>query len=163
MEWVMKISESQGTMIEGQLKKADKKQTEDAGFHRVMDQVMSREGEKGGQSVPQAPSIPPADGIQIMSGVPRKEGVSQDGFKNQAIAQIQETLDLVDFYAEKLGDTKLPVSGMSGLVEHLEGKLEGLKSLESQSDVPAGLKSILNDVTTTLGAEIAKFKRGDYA
>jgi hypothetical protein len=163
MELVMKISENHGSIIEGQIKKADKKHAEDAGFNRVMDQVMSREGSTGAQAVPNAPSIPPADGIQIMTGVSRKEALSQNDFRNQAIAQIQEALDLVDFYAEKLGDTKLPVSGMSGLVEHLEGRLEGLKSLESQPEVPAGLRSILNGVTTTLGAEIAKFKRGDYA
>ena len=83
--------------------------------------------------------------------------------RERVIGLLEETLDLVDFYAGKLGDPASPVRGLGPLVEHLEERLEGLKGIQSTPGVPEGLQPILSDLALTLGTEIAKFKRGDYA
>jgi hypothetical protein len=52
---------------------------------------------------------------------------------------------------------------LSPLIGHLEEKMEALSHLESNPDFPGSLRPVVSDLLVTVGTEIAKFKRGDYA
>ena len=82
--------------------------------------------------------------------------------RGQVIGALGETLDLVDFYASKLGDSSLPASGLTPLIDHLEDRLKMLEDMESAAEIPEKMSSVLSDLKITIGTEIAKFRRGDY-
>ena len=78
------------------------------------------------------------------------------------VDELLETLDLVDFYSSKLADSSISSSGLTPLINHLEDRMEGLKGMESAPETSEKLRSVISDMVITIGAEVAKFKRGDY-
>ena len=156
----MKIHEGKGPLIQQATRGVKGKSSNGYDFKVIMDQVnyQSRTGETS--SGPEK-SIPPMNNITLLNiGDPVVQAGSQD--KVRVVSLLHETLDMVDFYAGKLSDKSLPVEGLNPLVKHLEDRLETLKDLESTHGVPEKLKPVLSDMTVTIGAEIEKFKRGDY-
>lgn len=108
------------------------------------------------------PDFPPG-GIQMT--VPAKE-ISKSGTVDevrQTALTLEKTLDLLDFYAVKLGDPTLKLTEISPMIDHLEDRLQGLEKMTSSTALPDSLKTLLDDTMTIMGTEIAKFKRGDYA
>lgn len=78
-------------------------------------------------------------------------------------SHLKETLDLVDFYAARLGDPAMPVGDLEPLVDRLEEQMLRLERIIASNAVGADrLGAMVKDLTVTVGAEIAKFRRGDY-
>jgi len=152
----MKIYEHQGVIF-NQPDKNDKKNISDKNsFQAIMDQVTSSSVNKG-NNVPANIQMPFANGVGIII---KEESVNDN--KEDVLNNLKDTLDLVDFYAEKLADSSLSSDNLSPLVEQLNERLNMLKEMESSTDMNDKLKTILSDVTTTIGVEIERFRRGDY-
>jgi hypothetical protein len=156
MEGEMKIYEHQGVIF-NQTNKNDKKNiSEKNSFQAIMDQVTSSSVNKG-NNVPANIQTPFANGVGIII---KEESVNDN--KEDVLNNLKDTLDLVDFYAEKLADSSLSSDCLSPLVEQLNERLNMLKEMESSTGMNDKLKTILSDVNTTIGVEIEKFRRGDY-
>ncbi len=158
----MKVYEDQAPLLHQTSKKAIKKGVRENDFQKIMDEKTVRYNSKDVQNLP-SKIDPNISGVQILRGAQPIQNPPEAAANQPVLDEIQKTLDLVDFYAEKLGNTSLPVTGLDPLVNHLEGRLEGLKDMASRPDLPDKLRPILSDVVMTMGAEIAKFKRGDYS
>lgn len=155
----MKVYENQGLIQPTHSKKAHKNGTQEDEFQKIMDQLQA-ETMKNEEAVNPG-SIAPQLDVRIMQGVQQTGSSAQA--KEMVLNELRNTLDLVDFYAEKLGNTSLPVSDLDSLVEHLDERLKNLQNMESAKGLPDKLQPIVNDVVVTLGTEIAKFRRGDYS
>ncbi|MBN1625125.1 MAG: hypothetical protein JW944_01260, partial [Deltaproteobacteria bacterium] len=139
----------------------NKNRPHDSDFKKIMEQVSSA-FEKKEPFANRENSGPVVNGISILHGTEYiKEPLDVAG-KDYMIEELKETLNLVDFYASKLSDSSLPATGLTPLVNHLEDRMETLREIESAPGTPVKLKSIISDMTITIGAEIARFKRGDY-
>ena len=103
-----------------------------------------------------------ARGVGILTGIDNVGGQFDIPDKRKMIDALQETLDLVDFYAGKLGDSSKDVTGLEPLIGHLEDRLETLRQMGSAPGIPEKLSPVISDMTITIGAEIERFKRGDY-
>ena len=157
----MKIYEDQGPLLQPNTN-ARGKVDKEGGFQEIMDKKMA--GSDKTESVDLQRNINPVvNGIQILSGVEIVQKPSESSNTAPVIDEIQKTLDLIDFYAEKLKDSSLSIERLDSLVDHLDERLDSLKGLESAPGLPGELRSILSDVVLTMGTEIAKFKRGDYS
>lgn len=158
----MKIYEGQIPNYQENGEKQINKGTNGSEFQKVMDQITPSSGQKGVVSGKENLSAV-ANGIQIIHGA---DDVKMAGFNNgnaQILDELQDTLDLVDFYADKLGDSSVSANGLSPLIEHLEDRMEGLHNSGASSETPEKIRSIISDMTITIGSEIEKFKRGDYS
>jgi hypothetical protein len=158
----MKVDEGLGPHLQGTLKKADQKGTKQGEFQRVMNQVISR-GDREQDIPTQNHPAPVAQGVLIGEGVTEVKDAATAAGTRQVLEGIREALDIVDFYAAKLADASQPVSTMNPLIGHLREKMEGLQGLVSEPGVPERLKPLISDTVLTIGTEIAKFERGDYA
>ena len=158
----MKIYEGQGSILQQTHKNMDKKGPKETGFKEIMDQTMLKTGKKGNID-PHRNLEPPLDGIRIHHGAGEIGEPFKMVEKQQVIGEIQQTLDIIDFYAAKLADSSLSISGITPLIGHLEDKMETLRSMESAAGMPEKLRPIISDMVITIGTEIAKFKRGDYS
>ena len=157
----MKIHEGQGPLIPPNSKIGPKKGSEVNDFQKIMDQTrLPIEGKEAitGKEV----FGPVPDGVQIIQGTNRTNEPVNIPQKKQVLENIKETLDIVDFYAKKLGDTSLSATGLAPLVGHLEDRLDMLKELASSPRTPEKLRSVVSDMAISIGTEVAKFKRGDY-
>lgn len=157
----MKIYEDQGSILGQTQRSGHKKGTGSSEFQKVMDQT-SFQIEQKGESLVQRPLGVLPEAVQILSG-PEKVGGAGNRFDQGSLVDaLGETLDLVEFYAGRLGDTSLPAEDMDPLVTHLEERLTSLKDLESAQGMPEKLRPVISDLMVTLGTEIAKYRRGDY-
>lgn len=158
----MKVHEDQAPLLHQTSKKVTRKVDGANDFQKIMEEKMVGVERKDVQNGPSnIDSI--VNGVQILQGTQQVRRPPETLEHKPVLDEIQKTLDLVDFYAEKLGNTSLPVTGLDPLVDHLEKRLEGLKGMESNPELPDKLRPILSDVVMTMGTEIAKFKRGDYS
>ena len=158
----MKIYEGQGSILQEIHKNMDKKGPKETDFKKIMDQTMLPAGKKGDID-PHRNLEPALDGIRINHGAEEIREPFKMVEKQQVIGEIQQTLDIIDFYAAKLADSSLSISGITPLIGHLEDKMETLRSMESAAGMPEKLRPIISDMVITIGTEIAKFKRGDYS
>lgn len=157
----MKVYEGQGSLL-GRVDKAQKKNGQrGSDFQNIIDQIRSPL-EKEGMMVKDLNSPPPLNGVQILHGLDRIEVSSDENNKADIINNLKETMDLVEFYVKKLADMSLPASGLTVLVDHLEGRLESINSMGFDQGIPEKLRTIISDMQVTIGSEITKFKRGDY-
>ena len=157
----MKINEGQGSILQQTHKNMDKERPKETDFKKIMDQTMLQVGKKGGID-PYLNLEPALDGIRIHHGAEEIREPFKMVEKQQVIGEIQQTLDIIDFYAAKLADSSLSIAGITPLIGHLEDKMETLRSMESAAGMPEKLRPIISDMVITIGTEIAKFKRGDY-
>ena len=155
----MKVYENQGLIQPTHSKKTHKNGDKDDEFQKIMDQ-MQAETMKSEEAVNPGSVAPQLD-VRIIQGVQQTGSSTQ--VKQMVLNELRSTLDLVDYYAEKLGNTSLPVTGLAPLIEHLDERLKNLQDMESTKGLPDKLRPIVNDVVVTLGTEIAKFRRGDYS
>jgi hypothetical protein len=159
----MKIYETHhGQIPESSVKKTDKSGNTGDSFQRVMEQINQQEQGVGATPVKGPASVLPPDGVQILTGAERVDGSFSSETRAQLLREIGDTLDMIDSYAAGLKNSSISPSDMSPLVEHLEGRLESLKTMQADPDLPEGLRSIVSDLAITLGTEVAKFGRGDY-
>jgi hypothetical protein len=157
----MKIYEGQGLTF-NQLDTQNKKNAvEKNDFQSILDKINSTTFNKEA-AVPSNAQTQVINSIGMLINTTPAYGSSVTGAKEQVLTGLKDTLNLVDQYAQKLADTSLPSKSLSPLVEQLEQNMDALKDMSTAAGVDDKLKSIITDVTGTVGVEIAKFKRGDY-
>ena len=157
----MKVHEGQGFIIQQANKTSKGKSVEESDFQKIMDEMNSNIEKK--VIAPGQNNLPPLDnGIQIVHGIEKTDKALGLFGKEKIVSDLQSTLDMVDFYSERLADSSMPVSDLDSLVSHLEDRIETLRNLESSTDIPDRIRPIISDMVITIAAEIAKFKRGDY-
>jgi hypothetical protein len=158
---MMKVHENPGLML-NQIRKqnAVKDQGENT-FQQIMDDVRLEKGlqEKG---LSQAASGIIPEGVQIVNQGGRIQP-SETGFeKGEVLRDLEQTLDLIDFYAGRLADPSFQAKEMEPLVDHLEERMAGFQMLQTEAELPEQLNHIISDTVLTLGRETARFRRGDY-
>lgn len=158
----MKVYESHGSIFQRTNKGVNKQGTSDSDFKKIMDQVTSQPGKTEGVTKSEN-LVAVTDGVRILRGADQVKGELDSPAKEHVIAELKETLDIVDHYATRLADASLSVRGITPLISHLEERLEGLRKMEAASGIPEKIKPIISDMAITIGTEIAKFKRGDYS
>jgi hypothetical protein len=156
----MKIYEGQDLIVDQIKRNAVKSKKQNDDFKSVFDQVASSSVENSKVSG-KTDQLPVMSGIQIIGGTEQINDLGA-GEKGSLVGALKETLNLVDFYADKLGDSSLSATGLSPLVDHLEERLEMLRGIESDQETPDKLKGVLSDLKMTIGKEIEKYRRGDY-
>jgi hypothetical protein len=158
----MKIHEQQGLTLNQIGKSTQKTGIEKGDFQSIMDKITSNS--VGSEAdVSSSSQLPPMGGVDMIFNSMTVDGASDTNTKEQVLTNLKETLDLVEHYSQRLADTSLPSNQLSTLVDQLEKNMEGLKDMSSVSGVDDRLKSIITDVTGSVGVEIEKFRRGDYA
>lgn len=157
----MKINEEKGITVSPDMTQTQSRKSVDGEFQKIMEQVIQT-GEN--KDAAKANVIDPLlNGIKFLSGTKGIEAQSHAREKQVVINELQETMDLVDFYASKLADPSRPLPTIDPLIGHLEQRLENLKAIESAPGLPDQLKPIISDMVITIGAEITKFKSGSYS
>jgi hypothetical protein len=157
----MKISDTQASMLSEMSTQKSGKSKADGSFQKVMNEVMEQQDEKAARpdsanSPEFPPDISPTQMIRDIGG----QNDSLSG--TQVMKELENILDLAGFYSRKLGDPAIKTASLEPLITHLEGKMEGLRSLKENGSMDDKLKSIVSDLDLTLGTEVARFRRGDY-
>ena len=159
----MKIIEGAGSIIPRSQKKQPKTESGDGDFKKLMDQATGQDGQNA-KPVRTAfgPNFP-TGGIQMTaSATDISKSATVDEVRERLVT-LEKTLDLLDFYADKLGDPTLKLTEISPMIDHLEDRLLRLEEMTSSTALPDSLKTLLDETMTVMGTEIAKFRRGDYA
>jgi len=157
----MKINEGNGITVSQDITQAQSRKSVDGEFQKIMEQVIQAGDSK---DAARANVIDPLlNGIKLLTGTKGIDAQSHSMEKKLVINELQETMDLVDFYASKLADPSKPLSTIDPLIGHLEQRLENLKTIESVPGLPDQLKPIISDMVITIGTEITKYKSGSYS
>ncbi|MBN1850784.1 MAG: hypothetical protein JW932_19600 [Deltaproteobacteria bacterium] len=159
----MKIHEVQGPVSSHIDKQTSRKKTASGNFQSIMEQLTTPSGETRRVNKTNEGMGPILSGVQILNGVENKTPSMASTQKNELLKSLYETLDMVDFYAARLADDSIPIHDLDPLMDHLEGRLDFLREMEAMPGIPGTLKSVITDLSITLGKEITRFKRGDYA
>ena len=154
----MKINESQRLLLEQHGKINKNKKTDAGSFQKIMDQMTS--SAETNKTLPV--NINPVQIIDGAAGALPVNGSIGPAEKDLLLNSLKETLDLIDFYAGKLGDISFPADNLSSLVDQLDNRLASIKDMSSMEGVPEQLKPVISDVAVTIGTEIERFRRGDY-
>lgn len=157
----MKISESGGPKVPDGLAKSASGGPRGEDFKAVMEEALRTSGTVDGPP-PGLESTPAPHGIQGIESLCPIRLQGGDGIQSGLFRELEKVLDAVAFYAEKLADTALPAKDLAPLLEQLQERVAGLNQLGSGREIPERVGAILSDVNITLGAEIARFRRGDY-
>ena len=157
----MEINEGKGITISQDITPTQSRKSVDSEFRKIMEQAIQA-GDK--KAAAKANVIDPLfDGVKLLTGTEGKNKQSLSSEKQVVINELQETMDLVDFYVSKLADPSKPLSTIDPLIGHLEQRLENLKTIESAPGIPDQLKPIISDMVITIGTEITKYKSGIYS
>jgi hypothetical protein len=157
----MKVNEGQLLIVTKTPKRKSDAGTGGDDFRKIMEQA-DLEAQKA-EAIPPKNITGPVGGVQILEPIQRPEERLEVVPQSRALLrELEDTLDLVDFYSAKLGDSSLAADGLAALVDHLEERIEYMKGMGTNPDLPGTLRGILSDMLVTIGTEIAKFKRGDY-
>lgn len=158
----MKITETRhGQPPESSLKKTGNSSSTGTSFQKVMEQMNHQGQASTTETKGMSPALPP-DGVQIIKGPEPVHNSLPSERKEMVLRELGETLDMIDSYAAGLKNSSIPASDMKPLMEHLEGRMENLAHMQADPDLPEGLRTIISDLAVTIGAEVAKFERGDY-
>lgn len=156
----MKVHESQGLILNQIPKKKSATEEGEKPFCQIMDEVTPEKLlEESGSNRVLSEFVP--EGVQIISPT-EKVQFSQISEKDSLLNELEQTLNLVDFFASKLAGKSFPLSEMESLLNHLEERMKGLRDFESQPGIPDKLRSVLSETVMTIATETAKFRRGDY-
>ena len=82
--------------------------------------------------------------------------------KEAAIGQVENILDLLDDYRDKLADPRVTLREMDALVGRLSDEKENLAATLNTMKEGEELRDILNQTLVTASLEVMKFRRGDY-
>jgi hypothetical protein len=82
--------------------------------------------------------------------------------KEIAIKRVENLLDLLDDYRQKLADPQVTLKEMDALVGRISGEKENLTATLSSMEEGEQLQDILNQTLVTASLEMMKFRRGDY-
>lgn len=131
-------------------------------FQKMMSDVMSQQDQTSSPVPSGNPNLFTQNSATVQN-IPTAGGIESCKSEPKEVRELQGLLDLADIYAQKLSDTSIATKALQPLVTHLEEGLDGLSQLEQKGGLDTGLKKIISELNVTLGTEIAKFKRGDYA
>ncbi|MBW1800058.1 MAG: hypothetical protein JRJ85_04940 [Deltaproteobacteria bacterium] len=158
----MKVHENQGPVLEQAQQKLKRKDHPETDFRKIMDQTLQEKPVKDHMIVPgNLPMI--SGGVAMIRGPESHDSPLNTSETKKLVSTIRDTLDMIDFYAAKLSDASVPSRDMTPLINYLEDRMDSLQGMESVPSMPDKLRSIVSDVVITVGTEIAKFRRGDYA
>ena len=157
----MKIQGGYGPVFQTSVTNKNKTGTSGSDFKDILDQMNTPSEAKASAGIREN-GAPVLGGIQIVPELGSKEEISGRDDKKIVIRQLQETLDMIDFYAGKLADSSVEAKDLAPLVGHIDERLETLRDMERSPDVHEGLKPIISDLTLTLGAELERFRQGYY-
>jgi hypothetical protein len=157
----MKIHEGHGPKMENTGMVKSKNGHAGSDFKKIMDQVAS------GQEVKQSDSqnlnaVPNVDSIIGINRIHPVNTVPVSHEKRLLLDSLRDTLDLIDFYADKLGNGNIPAEDLTPLIERLDDRLESLKIISEGDNVPDEMKPVISEMRISIGTEIERFKRGDY-
>ncbi|MBN1102061.1 MAG: hypothetical protein JXL84_01465 [Deltaproteobacteria bacterium] len=158
----MKVYEGQGVIPNPMVKKGAPKSSGEREFQRIMDQMLPAGEDGNAIGIKGSRELVP-EGIQFIGGLEGIHEASGAVKRGQVLEELEQSLDLVDFYAAKLADRSLSVADLEDLVAHMEERVAALRDLESTPGLPERLKGILSETMLTVGTEVARFRRGDYA
>jgi hypothetical protein len=159
----MKINEGVGSIIPQSQKRQPKAESGDGDFRKLMEKTTSQAGQNPKPvSTTFGPEFPP-DGIQMTVSAKDISKPTTAEEVRERLVTLEKTLDLLDFYAQKLGDPTLRPKELSPMIDHLDDRLLRLAEMTSSTALPDSLKTLFDETMTVMGTEIAKFRRGDYA
>ena len=78
------------------------------------------------------------------------------------IERIENLIDLLDQYRQKLSDPQITVKKVAPLVKEMDQAKESLRPILDSLKDGEEIKTILNQTLVTTSLEIAKYYRGDY-
>ena len=83
---------------------------------------------------------------------------------NQSVTfhKIEEMLNLLDRYRDKLADPRVTLKQIDPYIMELNRGMETLAPILDKLPAGTGLRNILNQTMITTSLEISKFYRGDY-
>lgn len=158
----MKIYDSTGILLPRRNEKSAGNLKTKGDFQKMMSDVMSQRDQTSSTASSGNPNLFSENAITVQN-IQTVGGVEGCQSEMKGVRELQGVLDMADAYAQKLGDTSISTNALQPLVTHLEEGLEGLNQLEQKGGLDTGVKKIISELNVTLGTEIAKFKRGDYA
>jgi len=79
-----------------------------------------------------------------------------------AASSIEDMINLLDRYREKLADPRITMKQMDPVIKEMTCEIENLAPVLDSLPADEGLKNILNQTLVTVSLEISKFHRGDY-
>ena len=153
----MKIHWTEGPPISKAPSKDSGQKKPDVEFKKIMEQLLDNKETK--QMPPDANTLP---GLAAVSSVSMDPPPGKVPDTKALLGEIQDLLDNVEFYAQKLADSSISAKELAPLVTHLEQRTSELLKYTSTGKVSQGLGQIISDLALTISAEVAKFKRGDY-
>ncbi|MBW1709776.1 MAG: hypothetical protein JRG97_10575 [Deltaproteobacteria bacterium] len=80
----------------------------------------------------------------------------------ESFRHVENTLSLLDRYAEALADPGQTLKQVSGLVKEMEQAADNLKGIGRSLPEGHAVKDLLDRTAITATVEAAKFNRGDY-
>mgnify|MGYP006292729117 CR=1 FL=1 len=80
--------------------------------------------------------------------------------QGETLNHANKVLDLLDTYANALGDPKRTLKSIEPILQQLQEEVNRLPSGASPKN--EGLGKVLNDIAVTANIEAIKFHRGDY-
>ena len=82
--------------------------------------------------------------------------------EHPAIGRLEEFLDLLDGYRQKLGDPRVTLKGLDQLVRQMQAQAERLAPLGAGLPQGDGLRDVIQRTLVAASVEILRFRRGDY-
>jgi len=129
-----------------------KKSEKGVSFAHILDDVA------GKVSSSHTPPVAGSGGIDPVASMSAQSIPSSN--QEQVLARASDLLDLMDKYAQALGDPKRTLKSIEPLVRRMEGELENLEisSLGEGKD----LTRLSSEIVMAAKVEAMKFDRGDY-
>ena len=157
----MKVYEGKAPPAMVPLQKKGTKGLEDHDFKKIMDETNKKMEGNEKTTVPITPGFPP-NGVQIVHSGVEVNQPEQSVKMGEILATIRETLDIIDFYVEKMSDMSFKTTDLEPMVSHLEDQAIYLDEMRSDPGLPKGLEPIISDLSLTIETEVARYRRGDY-
>ena len=82
--------------------------------------------------------------------------------KTTTVARVENLLDLLDDYRQKLVNPQVSLKQMEALVDRISMEKENLRPTLKSMHEGEQLQGILNQTLVAASLEVIKFKRGDY-
>ena len=98
----------------------------------------------------------------ISSISPIQLNMLHSGQNNSIIDRVDNLLNILDKYRQKLRDPHSSLKEIDPLVKQMENEKDNLASVLNSLAEDDGLKDILNQLLVTSSLETIKFNRGDY-
>ena len=100
---------------------------------------------------------------QKLAAVSQADGRTQLDAKRDLIDQSNRVMDLLDEYAQALGDPEKSLKEIDPLIQTIQEEV-GLVEAKSADPIYAGdgLEDLVKDLTVTANVAVLKYQRGDF-